>query len=322
LKKIDVARQPLGLVVITSVIIIALAAVRYVASPLAQPSEAMPVGAWLEGVTPQWTGVVPIAILILINAFLLTHIGTRNMLYLPKSYMPAVAYVAVACGVFFSRDSLVAVVASFFIVAGLSVIIPGFRHEVSFDRCFRGAALVGCSVLFYAPAALMVVALPLMLAIFLRSGREQIVALAGFLLPTAAGAYIFWGMGRNGGYLFERLAAILFTPAAATGHPGMAFIAAASLTVLVLFLSVGTYIASAGTMRTRPYRIVLAFLVLLVVLAAGFAFPGRSASLVNVLAAPMAIIVPFYFARYIGATPLVIYLAWIFSVIGMNLAWL
>jgi len=320
LRKIDIARQPLGLVAITSVTIIVLAAVRYVASPVAQPSAVMPVGACLEGLLPGKSGVVPLVLLIIFNALMLTRISTHNMLYITKSYIPAVVYVAVCCGVFFNQESLAAVVASFFIVTGLGVIIPGFHHGASFDRCFRGAVLVGCAVLFYAPAALMVVALPLILAIFLRSGRELIVALVGFLLPTAASAYIFWGMGHSGGYLFESLVdAMVAPPATATRYTDPAFLTTASLTVLVLFLSIGTYVASVNKMRTRPYRIVMTFLILFVVLAAGLAFPARSVSVVNMLAVPMAIILPLYFARYTGIAPLVIYLTWIFSVIALNL---
>ena len=253
---------------------------------------------------------------------MLTSIGTRNMLYVSKSYLPAVAYVAVCCGVFFGRDSLAAVVASFFIVAGLVVIIPGFQHGTSFDRCFRGGLLAGCAVLFYAPAALMVIALAIILAIFLRSWREQIVALVGFLLPTAASAYIFWGMGHNGSYVFERLATALTAPtAAATNYTAPAFIAAAALTVLVLMLAIGAYAATSNKMRSRPYLIVLAFVVLLVTLGAGFAFPARPLSLVNMLAVPLAIVTPLYFARYSGVVPLMIYLVWILSVVAMNLGW-
>ena len=322
LKKINVAKQPIGVVIITSAIIIALAAIRFLASPATSLCAVTPPGFWLDKILPVEWDVVPTILLMAVNAFILTWIGVRNMLYTTSPFLTAVTYLTVCSTFFFGQGSLLPIVSSFFIVLGLMVIIPGFRRGTSFNRCFLGAAFMGCSALFYAPATVMVVGLPLIMAVILRSWREQVVAMTGLLLPFAVGTYIYWGMGVPAGYLAEKFAAALWQPAVWTTYDftDPFFITAALLTVLVLLLSLVTFVAVAENMRTRPFRIAVLFIALLAVLAGGFLLPCRSPAMMQLLAVPMGVVAPFYFARRTGILPLTIYIAWIASVVAMNLS--
>ncbi|GHU99211.1 hypothetical protein FACS1894159_02880 [Bacteroidia bacterium] len=280
----------------------------------------MPVGVWLEGaLSPTWKMAL-MALLLVVNAFTLTYIGTYNMLYGAKSYLPAVCYAATCCGVFFSGDSLMPVVASFFVVMGLNAMIPGLRHGTSFDRCFRGAFVMGCSMLFYAPAAMLAVVLPIMLPIWFRSAREVITALIGLALPLAGGSYVGLLMGLPGDFMIKGLIEGLMTPSgvqtAVFTNPLL--IVSASVMVLTLFLSLGSFLASTVSMRTRPYRIVMSMTVMLAAIPLMLLFPGRAPELVNMLAVPVSVIAPFLFNRYTGVMPLIIYLLWIVSAVAVN----
>ena len=319
--RIDVSRQPSALIILTFLLLLGISvAVSFKTAPILPPASLMPPGELITGAIGRKTAIILSALIICYNAIMLTRIGVRHMLYRSKSFLPAAIYATMACSFYFSGNSLGIYLASALLVTGSDILASGLSRYSDFDRCFRGSLVIGCSLLLYAPMAVIVVAMPFMLAAISRSLREHIVAIVGFVLPTAICSYVYWAIGYDFLYIGEQLAAGLTMPS--TIPPGFfdfLRIIFTSLSVLLLFMSVGTYAAMSNTMRTRPYRVSMQFVIMLIVLTGGLALPHRSLEMVLVLAAPYSIMAPFYFTRYQGRISAGIYILILLSSVGLGL---
>jgi hypothetical protein len=312
---LDVARQPSAAVILTALVIFLIA----LAFPGAETGAAdgtgggtvaggaaqgLPLAQLVAATLPRWAQTVAAAALSFVNAVILTRIAVRNMLYGARSYLPATIYAVAVCA--FVRWDAALCLASTLIVAGLDTLIAGMGRAEGFDRCFRGSLAVGLAVTLYAPAALMIAALPVVLSALSRSGREVVVSLVGALLPLAALSYIYMWAGFDFLYYPRALADALLAPSATT--TAIATIALAGLLSLLSLLSLATLFFTGRTMRRRAWRITLLFGLTLPILWAGALLPCRGTDMAALTAIPTALIAPIFFARNPGWLSTVIYI--------------
>lgn len=313
--KVDVTRQSPATSIVTIGAIAALAMLSAESWSFAEPAAAMPLGELLTQKADGICGAAISFVLILFNGLMLSRICIRHMLFSQKSLFPAVMYAIAACGFFYDPASIQVYAASAFTVAGINILSNGFGRKADFDRCFRGSFLIGVSMLIYAPFAVMVVVTPLILVAIMRSVREYVVAWAGFLMPAAIYSYILWAMGGSFAEGAQQIVDILLTPVALPeglqSVPGIVMI---SLLVLLIFLSVGSFAAMRYKMRTRPYRISLIFLAMLVVMLGAFGLPCRSVGMVQMAAIPFSVIAPFFFSHFTGRASMLTYLILLLAV--------
>lgn len=323
--RLDTTRQPLGVVLVTIVLLTLLFWSRALAYPLPIEKSDM----WLSALGRLIAGVnggvkaVASIFLVLLNATIITRIGTKNILYTAKTFIPFIFYTILSCGIYISSDSFNLLLGSLFLLMGLEVFISGFHRQRNVDSCFTGGLLFGIAGLVYTPLFILLPAVPIILLLFFRDGREQTSGVIGALIPLLAISYIEWGAG--GDFLAtptETLRYFITIPEAPLRFNSLnlstGFIFA--IVIFLITLSIGALGSSRRHIRTRPMRISIAAIVMIVCFTTLLFLPCSSAAIVQMMAIPIAIIAPHFFVRYSGRAALILYTLLIISVVMLNIA--
>jgi hypothetical protein len=287
----------------------------------------MPLGQWLaewfaaHGV---WTEMV-LFLLSLLNAFYLTRILARNLIYRERTYIPALIYLIVAQGYALSGGTVVGLTVAFLVIMAFDNMIQSHGRAHHAGYFLHAGVALGLAPILYAPAVLFLLLLPLGFVLFRQNRRNVMIALLGYLLPIFFSSYILWGMGDDFGATLRQLFAGLVTPASGGDLPGV--IARMGpwdygLLGLLLLLTVTALVQfsqNRETMRRRALR-GNTLLIWMLFLAVGMtALPGRSAVVFPIVAVPLAAIIPACFNRRSGWWPNLLYALMIGSVISYNL---
>ena len=322
---LDLTRRNLSWTLLSASALLVSVWFRMVPSAGETPVEGMPLGEWLSAAAAQRPRVAAVVSLMLAlwNGLLLTRILSRNMVLPERTYLPLVLYPAMAFGCPFDPVvSLPALATAGLLIRSFDLTIVSFRRAVRLGPLFDASLAAGTALLVWSPSVVYLLLLPVALVLFKKGVREWIVAWIGYLLPMAVCSYVYWGMGHSFGYVSVRFVENLSETVSTTGTlfsrlPDAAqsavWIACATATVLALF----TFWRRAETMRTRAYKSFVYFLWILFFSLSAVAGTRTEAGLV-LLAAPMAAIIPAYFARHKGWIPDLVYLSLAGSVVCYN----
>ena len=215
-------------------------------------------------------------------------------LYFVRTTITIPVYGMAACGIFYAHDSLAAAAASLMFAIALRSYFDAFRDGYGFSPIFFGSACLGALPLLYAPAVCLIVLMPLAVAVFKRSAREAMVAVAGLLLAPFAACYVSWGGGG------EFMQPLMQSAGALTVNSGFRFFGAISagsavLTGYLLTLVLGAAMfcsANVYSMNSRARYITLFNICAFVAALATISFPSSTQTALGLIAVPTAMTVP------------------------------
>lgn len=325
--RIHVIRQPLGLTAILVVLLLALLRTRsgiWAVAAEQIPLPTGPIGTWIDIrlETLDALRITLSCLLLFFSAFHIAQIVTRNMVLVVRTYLPALFFVVVGCGIYLPDKSLSAILAAFLMIRASGHMIAGFQRKPTYDRFFRAGITLGFIPLLYAPA---IIALPMLiggLAFFRRGWRETLIAIVAFALPTALYSYLAWMSGLPADLPFWQVAGAIANPSGFclwTDADPLRLILIGLIAVLTI-LSVANFARFAKHSRTRARRVFSYFIWVLLLCAGCFFLPCASPADWIVIAVPMAVVTPYYFVRHAGIVAAAIYLLLLAGVTALNIA--
>lgn len=310
----DIIRQPLPVATLTFLVVVAAAFVRaWITQEFAGglPAVAAPLGrctAALRGSWPALSAAVSVVLLIAAG-FLVGRSTVRAELYTTRCFLAMPLFGIVSCGLLLSFDYLTQSLVLLLAALASRNFYNSFHRHYCFDRMFRGALYAGVLPLVYAPAAGLLLLIPIVVVLFRRTLREAVVALTGALLPLFLLSFVHWAVG---GAFDEPARQIAAAAAADSCYRPFADRTLFSLIGwgLILFLlicSVAGILLDLRMLRTKPRNILFYNLYYLFVVI-GIVFVPGSTALTPALAAPaLATLLPVALTRFNGAVAAMFY---------------
>lgn len=266
------------------------------------PPAGMPLGTLIDG----WLGQVPgvgillSSILVFVNSFFVTRIVIRNVIFLERTYMPAIIYLLVSSGYYNSYMSFRPLLVALLLLTAAEIIFKSYNYKGLATGAYMVVGFIfGTAGAIYAPALLLVALLPVALVIFrLFDIREWVAAFGGWLLPLFFSAYGVWLAGEDFMGVFSECRDALMTP---LPLPPARLFSSFEWTfigcVAVLFaLSISTFFGRSRSYKLKPFKAYIFFIWMLLVSGLILAFvPSRSLYQLPILAIPLAVIIPTYF---------------------------
>ncbi len=325
----DVIRQPLGVIIATFAAMLACVVVRATSAPY--PAESalcadMPLGRAIDSLLPAGAASCTAGVLAtFLNATLLAGMIVRYSVSTVRTYLPMIIYLMAACGVWFPVGSASAALVPLLLTAAAIQSIAAFKRSYQFGHVFKSAFCVGLIPMIYAPAVLIVPIVPVTLALYRRTPREAVVAVAGLFLPLLMCSVVWWGLGEPFRYtaasLYEKTFAAtggttLAELYAGTGAPVRAYL---GLFAALTLCSVCIILRALPALRTRARKIYIHFLWLSVLCLATAFLPGSSLVSLGMLAVPCCVTVSACFIRHRGWIPFAAYLLLAVLMLYINL---
>lgn len=328
--KNGITRQPLGITIVLFTLLLLFFWGRHITGPL--PAEAaVPnltpfgsvVSSWFAGL--EWLEAVVSVFVVFLTAIVVTRLVSRNLVFPARTYVFLIFFAIVGYGVFIRTGNLPAVLAGYLLARASECFASAFRRSARMIDSFRGALLLGIAPLFYAPAAMYMLLLPLAMPVYMRGGRETVVGFVGLAFPMLAYAYVMWALGEPFTGYFTDLYGQLSAPG--DGLPfidmatpaGIARMLLMALVAAGLVMSLGTYIMNAGMIRTRAFRIYLFMIFFMLAGIGGLLLPCASAGDLPLLALPVSVVASEYFSRYTGTVASLIYISTIVVAVAYNI---
>lgn len=322
--KFNAAKQPIGVIMAGSGILLALFAVRYMRVPYPVEkavSQGMPLAGWLArfaAENPGWAAVC-VLLLVLWTVYAMVPVTLRYTPATSRNYLPIAVFIAFACGIFIPGEALAAFVCALLLMLATRRFISVFHKEYRFQEAFLGGFYLGLIPLLYAPGAVLLILVPALMNLYRRSGRELTVSVIGALLPIAGAWFVLWAEGHNALFLFAewwRCVAVrsIFLP---TRVPIVAT-ACVGLLLILAMTGIGWFAANRKGTRTRQRKVMTHISLTFGLLLASAAVPGTTLALLPLIAVPTAMVIPYAFTGRQAAVASVIYCLIICVVLTLN----
>ena len=257
-----------------------------------------------------------------LNAFYITRILSRNLIFLERTYLPALVYLLVATGYTSSQLSVIMLAVSFLVIYAIDSMIRSHKKSGNFGHFLHASVVLGLAPLLYAPSVIYFGLLLVGFAVFRKDGRSIVISLAGYLLPIFFCSYILWGMKEPFLLTVQQIGTIVTTP-----DPEALFIfrmtawdyALTALFLLLTIIGLVNFAQKYKSMRSRAQNGYRMFAWSLVVALGMVALPCRSLDMLPMLAVPLAVIIPACFNRQLGWVPNLLYILLMGSMLAYNL---
>ena len=273
---------------------------------LTTPAELL---ARFQAACPGWSRWIG-GFLILFVGMSLGRLTVRYNLYSVGTCLAIPLYGAITAGLLDKESFLTTLTAAALLALAARNYARSFCNGYGFDALFRASLYLGILMLIVPAALPFVLILPLAVALFRRTLRETVVAIAGLLLPILTFCYLNWGAGgdfidpllRGYGLITtgDPLATVLAIPGRELFLLGGILLL--DLTALFYFLS---DIYAVGT-RSRAIFIFFTCLLLLNIPAA--CNPAANPAITQLTAIPSAVLLPFLFVRIHRTLSLTVYI--------------
>lgn len=269
---------------------------------VAAPPAGMPLGSLID----RWLGYAPgvgillSSVLVFVNSFFVTRIVIRNVIFLERTYMPAIVYLLVSSGYYNSYMSFRPLLVAFLLLVAAEIVFKSYNYKALATGPYLAVGfIVGTAGAVYVPALFLVALLPVGLFLFrLFDVREWIAALGGWLLPLFFSAYGVWLAGGEFWSVVRACREALITPSVL---PSASLLSSFEWTfigcVAVLFvLSIVTFLGRRRSYKLKPFKAYVFFIWMLVLSVSILVLaPCRSLYQLPILAIPLAVIIPTYF---------------------------
>lgn len=273
---------------------------------LSTPAELL---ARFQAACPGWSRWIG-GFLILFVGMSLGRLTVRYNLYSVGTCLAIPLYGAITAGLLDKESFMTTLTAATLLALASRNYARSFCNGYGFDALFRASLYLGILMLIVPAALPFVLILPLAVALFRRTLRETVVAIAGLLLPILTFCYLNWGAGgdfidpllRGYGLITtgDPLATVLAIPDRELFLLGGILLL--DLTALFYFLS---DIYAVGT-RSRAIFIFFTCLLLLNIPAA--CNPAANPAITQLTAIPSAVLLPFLFVRIHRTLSLTVYI--------------
>lgn len=287
----------------------------------------LPFGRWIDGVL----GILPVLsvilsyLLVFVNSFYTTRVVVRNVIYLERTYMPAIIFLLISSAYYNSLISFRPLLAVFLLIMATEMIFRSYNYKsLAAGAYLIIGFLLGLAGAIYIPALFLVLLLPVALSLFrLFDPREWIAALVGWFMPLFFSAYAVWLNGGEFLSVIEDIRVGLLTPGEIPDIRQVNVFewVFAGSAVILLLLSIVTFLRRRREYKRKPFKAFSFFIWMFAIwMAVVVCMPGRSLFQLPILALPLAVIIPTCFSsRKANYIPNALYLIMIVSAIVINL---
>ena len=273
---------------------------------LSTPAELL---ARFQAACPGWSRWIG-GFLILFVGMSLGRLTVRYNLYSVGTCLAIPLYGAITAGLLDKESFLTTLTAATLLALASRNYARSFCNGYGFDALFRASLYLGILMLIVPAALPFVLILPLAVALFRRTLRETVVAIAGLLLPILTFCYLNWGAGgdfidpllRGYGLITtgDPLATVLAIPGRKLFLLGGILLL--DLTALFYFLS------DIYAVGTRSRAIFIFFTCLLILNIPAACNPAANPAITQLTAIPSAVLLPFLFVRIHRTLSLTVYI--------------
>lgn len=324
-----IARQPLWMTIGIFTLLLGLFWFNHLTSVPAQVAIFNPapfgkaINSWLD--TSPYIDAAASIIFIYMTALVITRTISRNLVFPARTYVFIILYAIIGYGFFIRTQTLPITISAYLIAKGSEYLAASFRRSVSFSEMFRSGFVFGLAPLFYAPSVVYILLLFIAMPLYMRSVREAAVALAGLLLPILTYSYIMWGAGDP----FMQPLVTLWETITDNGggiplfdlhsSAGILRASAATMAIIAIVLSLGSFAVTSHSMRTRAFRVYGFFVFFLIIAVIAIFLPGASTGDLPLIAIPTSVVGAHFFSRHQGIPATIIYILLLISIIASNI---
>lgn len=272
----------------------------------------------LQTACPGWSRWIG-GFLILFVGMSLGRLTVRYNLYSVGTCLAIPLYGAIAAGLLDKSCFLPILTAAALLTLASKNYARSFCNGYGFDTLFRASFYLGLLLLLLPAALPFILLMPLAIALFRRTLRETVVALAGLLLPILAFCYLNWGYG---GLFTAPLR--LHYQALTSGAPLAAALAIPlrNLALLggVLLLDLAAvfyFLADIYAAGTKSRAIFIFYICLLALTVPAVCNPAATPAITLLAAIPSAVLMPFLYVRIHRTIATIAYLILLIATIGI-----
>lgn len=240
--------------------------------------------------------------LALFNSLYVTRLCVKNVVYLERSYMPALIYLLVSVGYYDSNAIVIPLLVSILLLKTSSMIFNTYNVKSLISGQYLNIGfLMGLAATLYAPALLLIPLVFIGLQLFRYFDiREWMAAIVGAALPLFFMFYTLWLLGQD--WLlaltnyFELLDFSKVNLPILTDTTPLNWLFMSILAILVT-LALISFLRHQESFKVKPRKAYSFNLWLVVLIIVVFAVaPYRSIEQFPILATPLAVIIPTFFA--------------------------
>lgn len=308
---LNIARQPLipAFLTLTTLAVVAMWRAGSICGPLTPgitipTGDAMAVASPEELITrfqerwPVWSCCLG-ALLMIFTGTSIGRLTVRYNLYGAGTCLAIPLFGAVTTALTLGNNFLPVLTAATLLSLAVKNYCRSFRSGYSFDALFRASLYLGALPLV-APGMLpTVILLPTAVILFHRTLREAVVAIAGIILPIFTFCYVNWGAG--GDFTTPlTLAWEAFTHGSALDAVRtipMRQLVTLGIIVLLDLAAILYFVSDIYAVGTKPRAILVLTTCLLGLFIPAVLNPATSTAIINLVAVPSAILLPFLFVR-------------------------
>lgn len=265
------------------------------------PNVATPIGAWLQ----QLQSMIPTFSALIWGAFIMMagmmvgRFGARYSIYPAYTLMAIPIFGAVASCIMISKDYLLSMCAALVMLLATKYIHRCVMRSKSFSDLSLSMLAFGILPLIYAPTAILLVVLPVIIFLVRNTWRDLVVTLASLLLPTAALCYWSWCAGNGFLTPAENIYETLLTPSEfslfSTLNPASVLLLGVIL--LMILCSISLIISDKYSLKVKSRAIMRFNSLLLIATLSMLLMPSSTATTFAIIATPAAMLIPLIFVR-------------------------
>lgn len=302
--QVSLIRQTPVASILMMLLIVAVAFTRFAISPygdeLIVGDAAMP-AAWADHFQSRFPilGNILSALVIALTATSLGRMASALGLYQTRTTVSIPLYAIVSCGIFIACDSLAVSLSALTTTQLIRCLCGIYVRGTDLNHAFYAGICACFAPLFYTPAIVVVLLLPIAIFMFGLSWREVVVMVCGLLLPITAICYINWLLG---GEFSTPLTGFYDAITNATDYRLWDSESVVALTTmgLLLFAVICSIIAHIGAKRSlsiRPRTILDFNITAFVILCTMFAIPSATVGALMLVALPAVTLMPIALLR-------------------------
>ena len=199
-RQTDILKQPVPILLLTFVLLLALVTIRGAVVPSGVESTVgvlSPVGEWFNATLGSVWGVAVSVLATLLGAVIITRIIGRYSLSVIRSFVPMVLLVICVAGVVFPVGSPAVAVALLMLIHSTELMIMSFRRTERFSEVMRATFWSSLAALLIPDLIYIVALLPVQWLIWQRSPREMVAGGIMLPLPLILASFCYWVGGKK-----------------------------------------------------------------------------------------------------------------------------
>lgn len=244
------------------------------------------------------------ALMVFVCSILVAKIAIRNVIFLERTYMPSVIFVIVSSSFYNTDNSLATILALWLIILSTRQLLRSyvFKRLVA-GLFFVAGVYFGAAVLLFPPVLYLSPMIFVALAMFrIGSTKEWLAAIAGFVLPAAFYIYGVWLFGGDWmGDIRAFTDAITLSDGTTRNmlHLNIVQYAFAATLATLVVLSIVRFLRRRGDYKRRS-TLCYGFFTLMLFwgVAVMLVSPVRTLYFAPLLAFPLSVLIPNYFAAH------------------------